>query len=329
MDAMRGAVSSMFSLRTHAFISGALFAALILLAILGNLLNGGRPLKDPMLMMGARILFFGLFLALAFSLIPLMLKIFLAAQLKIGNGELGFVKALAGHQAAVVWVVWGIFIAGLAIALPAAINDDFFGPDAARSFRALLRGGSHGILAARPGMTAEEIAQQSTLTLNLVKNPSGPNPVPVADGAVFDFQIPGTAILLKGCRYYFMSFSSDDPTRIEGMSIGASPGKMSLADIDAADAGLRARLEADGWLTGHEVYRTEEDRQLHGGAAVGPEGHVWLKDDTVLHILRRRMDDPVPGEDSAMAGKWIQYVDLWARRTYPGIERYEFAPPTN
>jgi hypothetical protein len=319
----------MFSLRTHAFISGALFAGLILLAILGSLLNGGRPLKDPVLMMGARILFFGLFLALAFSLIPLMLKIFLAAQVKIGNGELGLIKALGAHQAAVVWVVWGIFIAGLAIALPAAINDNFLGPDAARSFRALLRGGSQGILAAKPGMTPEEIAKESTLTLNQVKRPSGPNPVPIVDDVVFDFQIPGSAITFKGCRYYFMSFFSDDPTRIEGMSIGTSPDKMSLAELEAADADLRARLKADGWLTGHEVYKTEEDQQLHGGATQGPEGYLWLKHDMLLRIERRRMDDAVPGEDAATAGEWIQFVELWARRTYPGIERYEFAPPTN
>jgi hypothetical protein len=70
----------MFSLRTHAIISGALFAAMILFAIGGNLVTGGRPLKDPTLMLGAKVLIFGLFLAFGFSLIPLMLKIFLAGQ---------------------------------------------------------------------------------------------------------------------------------------------------------------------------------------------------------------------------------------------------------
>jgi hypothetical protein len=40
------------------------------------------------------------------------------------------------------------------------------------------------------------------------------------------------------------------------------------------------------------------------------------------------MDDPVPGEDAATAGQWIQFIELWARQTYPYIERYEFAPPS-
>jgi hypothetical protein len=318
----------MFSLRTHAIISGSLFAAMILFAVAGNLLTGGRPLKDPTLMLGAKILIFGLFLVFGFSLIPLMLKLFLAAQVRIGNGELGPIKTLMAHQTAVIWVIWGMFIAGMALAIPAAIDNDFFGPDAAQSFRALLRGGSKGILTAAPGMTTEEIVQQSTLAVNVLKNASGPG-APIADGVVFDFHIPGSAITLKGCRYYFISFFTHDPTHVEGLSIGTSPHKMSVAQIDALDADLRAQLAADGWLTGHEVYKTEEDRQLHGGATQGPEGSIWLKGETVFDIERKRIDDPVQGEDPATAGEWIQFVELWARKTYPYFERYEFAAPKN
>ncbi|QEX24269.1 hypothetical protein FRZ61_42100 [Hypericibacter adhaerens] len=317
----------MFSLRTHAIISGALFAAMILFAIGGNIVTGGRPLKDPTLMLGAKILIFGLFLAFGFSVIPLLLKIFLAGQGAIGNSEVGLVKTLAAHQTAVVWVIWGIFIAGLALAIPAAINDDFFGPEAARSLRALLRGGSKGVLVAAPGMTTEEIVRQSSLKVNVLENPSGPG-TPIADGVVFDFQIPGGAITLKGCRYYFISFDSNDRAHVQGISIGTSPDKMSVAEIDALDEDLRARLEADGWRAGHEVYKDEQDRQLHGGATQGPDGYTWLKGDTILDIERKRMDDPVPGEDAATAGQWIQFIELWARQTYPYIERYEFAPPS-
>ena len=35
----------------------------------------------------------------------------------------------------------------------------------------------------------------------------------------------------------------------------------------------------------------------------------------------------MPGEDSATAGAWIQYVDLSTRENYPNIDRYIFAPP--
>ena len=102
---------------------------------------------------------------------------------------------------------------------------------------------------------------------------------------------------------------------------------MTRAELDTANADVRARLKAGGWETGHEVYRDAEDQQLHGGATRGPEGKLWLKGDTVLNLEERRIDDPVPGEDSATAGAWIQYVDLSTRESYPNIDRYVFAAP--
>ena len=112
------------------------------------------------------------------------------------------------------------------------------------------------------------------------------------------------------------------------MNVGLSPHTVSRAEIEQANAALRAKLAADGWLAGHEEYRDEQDRTLHGGASRGAEGTVWLKHDIVLSIDSRRMDDPAPGEDSKTAGKWIQFIDLWQRADFPSIERYEFAAPT-
>jgi hypothetical protein len=109
------------------------------------------------------------------------------------------------------------------------------------------------------------------------------------------------------------------------MSVGTSPVATTFGEIEKANAALRRRLAADSWLTGHEVYRSEDDRMLHGGAKEGPEGDTWLKNSVVLDIRSKRMDDPAPGEDARTGGKWIQYVELWSQKTSPGIERYEFA----
>jgi len=62
-----------------------------------------------------------------------------------------------------------------------------------------------------------------------------------------------------------MSTYTHDESRVESINIGTSPSKLTRAQLEAIDADLRARLKADGWLTGHEVYRTEEDQTLHGG----------------------------------------------------------------
>lgn len=111
------------------------------------------------------------------------------------------------------------------------------------------------------------------------------------------------------------------------MSIGTSPDKVTRAELDAANAELRKRLGADGWLTAHREYVTEEQQQLHGGETRSEDGWIWQMDDTILHIMNRRMDDEAPGEDKATAGEWIQYVDLSERKSYPDYEKCIFAPP--
>jgi hypothetical protein len=150
----------------------------------------------------------------------------------------------------------------------------------------------------------------------------------VGGGAVFDFRVPGTGMSFKDCRYYFLSPDAQDAGRIQAVNIGLSPHTMSRREVETANAALRARLAADGWLTGHEEYRDEQDRTLHGGLSRGPEGRTWLKDDMVLDIENRRMDDAAPGEDAKTAGKWIQFIDLWPRKDYPSIDRLVFTRPT-
>jgi hypothetical protein len=163
--------------------------------------------------------------------------------------------------------------------------------------------------------------------LKLDINRRAPITSAAAAGGVFDYWIPGTGMLFRNCRYYFVSPYTHAPDRIEAVNVGLSPRTISRAEIEQANSQLRAKLAADGWLTGHEEYRTEEDRTLHRGAARGPEGSIWLKNDIVLSIDNRRMDDAVAGENADTAGKWIQFIGLWQRADYPSIERYAFAPP--
>jgi hypothetical protein len=316
----------MLSLRAHAILSATLFALIILIAIIGNVLEGaGVAPPPPGLQLPAMIGFFALFLAFAFSLVPLMVKLFLAGQGGIGNAERGLIKALSAHQAGIVWAIWTIWLLGLAIALPAMIEDGFFGAEARRSFDALLIGGSQGTLTARPGMTVDELRRASTLKLK--DPPRSDSPVPFAADAVFDFAVAGTGMVFERCRYYFTSTYTRDPRRIEAISIGISYQKMPRAALDAADEAVRARLAADGWLAGHEEYRSEESQRLHGGKTRGEEGWLWLKGETILHLGVKRMDEPVRGEVPATAGEWIQTLDLRERANYSGIERYVFEAP--
>jgi hypothetical protein len=310
-----------FSLRTHAIISGALFVFMILIAVAGNALISSGTVKDlGPFQTPARILFFAIFAAFGLSLIPLMVKLVIGAQLRAGNANVGMIRVLADHQVAIVWTFWILILLGLAVALPAAIREGFISDSSpAPATGTLANVPSRGTLIAAPGMTVDDVVKRSTLELDR-------GITTIAGGAIFDFKIPGTAIELNGCRYYFMSTYTHDPARIESINIGTSPKKLTRAELTAADADLRSRLKADAWLTGHEEYRTQEDQQLHGGKTRGDEGRIWLKDEIILDIESRRMDDPVAGEDAGTAGQWIQYIDLRLRKDYPWIERYVFAP---
>ena len=90
----------------------------------------------------AKIVAFALFLALGFGAIPVMLRVFLWGQRRIGNEAVPMVRFLAEHQTGVVVAVWIVFALGLAVALPAMLADEFFGRPAKLWFEARLRGAS-------------------------------------------------------------------------------------------------------------------------------------------------------------------------------------------
>ncbi len=316
----------MFSLRTHAIIFFGLLAAIIAFAAIGNSLQSAGVIKPEGLGTPVKILFFALVLALAFSGVPLIVKAVLGFQKTVGNQDVGPIKTAIANEKYIVFVLWGLMAAGLALAIPAAIQDGAFDTASGES----ASGPSEGKLVARPGMMVADMIQQSSLPLK--RNTDLPeqniNPAPLAGGATFDFEIAGTGFVIPNCKYYFVSTFTHDPTRVEALNIGTSQHKVSRAEVEEANAAMRARLKAAGWLTGHEEYRTEEDQTLHEGKTRGEEGTAWLKDDVVLDIANRRMDDEVPGEDKATAGEWIQYIYVWPRKDYPGIDRLVFAPST-
>ena len=312
----------MYSLRTHVWIFLGLLAAVVLLGLAGNLLAaaGFQPALTE-LQLPLQILFLGLVVALALAFVPVMVKLVIAFQLRAGNGDLALVRSVATRQKAVIWVLWILMLAGLAVALPAMIRDGFFSAGPAPAEAADL-GPSQGTLIAAPGMAVAEMLAQSSLK----PEGGGRANVPFAGGGVFDFHVAGTGTVFHQCRYYFISTLTKDPSRIEALSIGTAPQKLTRAALEAANAAMRRQLKVEGWLAGHEEYKTAENQQLHGGATRGPEGWVWLKNGIILDIETRRMDDPVAGEDPATAGEWIQFIELWPEATYPGREFLVFQP---
>ncbi len=112
----------MFSLRTHAIICGSLFAALFGMAAGGNALIAAGVFRQPATPnLVAMAIFFGLFLACGFSAVPVIVMMVLRVQTGLGNERVEAIRRMVAAQKAIIWAIWGLMLAGTAIAVPAAI----------------------------------------------------------------------------------------------------------------------------------------------------------------------------------------------------------------
>src|SRR5271156_6269108 len=232
----------MFSLRTHALITGGLFALIIAMAIVGNALQASGIVKHPeALQTPMRIVFFTIFIAFAFSLVPTMVKLFVAGQDAVGNSEKGFIQLIARHQVGVIFAIWGIWILGIAVALPTMISSGFFtdlgggtAPTASgadNSDAEIAETPVQGTLVAAPGMTVAEMRSGSSLKIDQAVG------LPVyAGGAIFNFRVAGTVIEFSRCRYYYITTVTNDPGRIDSINVGTAQAKMTRAELAAANA---------------------------------------------------------------------------------------------
>jgi len=106
------------------------FLLMILGSVTGSVLRSrfGITIEDPgSVWISVTVIFYLLlFLVTAFSLVPIVLHLFISMQIRIGNGDLMLVEKLAANESMVVYGIWGLFAAGLAIALPAAARSRLF-----------------------------------------------------------------------------------------------------------------------------------------------------------------------------------------------------------
>lgn len=101
-----------------------LFSTSFILMLLGALIGGmlessGAVTREALGSKGIvviMVVYGALYCLMAFSLVPLALKVFIALQIKIGNSEHFLVKWVRENERAIVHGVWGLFVAGLLIA---------------------------------------------------------------------------------------------------------------------------------------------------------------------------------------------------------------------
>jgi uncharacterized membrane protein YGL010W len=117
----------MLSLRAHAIICASLFAALIGIPLVGNLAMATGTSPPPHAwQLPLMVFYLTLFLAFGLSAVPVMVMTVIRAQS-------GAIPALVRYQSRIVWILWLLILAGIAVALPAMIAGGFFNPPPERA----------------------------------------------------------------------------------------------------------------------------------------------------------------------------------------------------
>lgn len=319
----------MLSTKAYALVFVVALGALLLFCAMGAVLQRTAAVRDTAaLETPVKIFVFAVFLAMGFSVMPLMLHLFLAGQRRLGNAGHPLVRLLGDHQTLVVVGFWSVGLVGLAVAMPVAIRDGFFGRAASVWLETTLAGRSRGLLVANVGMTIDDVRRRSTLTIPEAGPERLTGSTNLIAEIVFDLQLGDTGTRFDGCRYYFVTTRPRGDTHVRSMNVGVSPRARTRAELDDEMRRTRERLQADGWAMGRFVYRTPEQIALHGGRTSEGEGFYWLKDEALLQLEPKRVDDEQRGEDPRTAGRWMLAVSVSERTSSSAYERLEFARPT-
>lgn len=117
----------MLSLRAHIVIAAAIMAAIIVLAMIGNALEaGGLVAAGPRLRLTSIATFLFLCVALAFAVVPLMVKLVLGFQAAIGNAARPAVARFVARERTIVVVLWALLAAGCIVGIGGAISAGAF-----------------------------------------------------------------------------------------------------------------------------------------------------------------------------------------------------------
>ena len=114
----------MTSIRPFAIACGIGFVSMLGAAVTGSAIYQGETEVrwTPGRILLAALVLLG-FLVFVYMLVPLLLRGFLQAQVRIGNTELPLVRWLLSHERTAWFAVWAIWTLGFAIGLPFAIHD--------------------------------------------------------------------------------------------------------------------------------------------------------------------------------------------------------------
>jgi hypothetical protein len=120
-------ILAMFSsILPFAYVAGGAFLLTIGMSVAGGIIERSPSYTAEQQALLERIFIVGsgvMFLLIGFSIIPLFLRAFTAAQGAIGNGDIAFVRFFRNNECTITYVVWGIMAVTLAFLGPEMYRD--------------------------------------------------------------------------------------------------------------------------------------------------------------------------------------------------------------
>ena len=105
--------------KTYLIVLGSSISLMIAGAIVGGIFESmglaSQEKIGPRGVVAIALAYLTLFCAMAFALVPLVVRLFIVLQLKIGNGDFVFIKWLQAHEQTVVYGFWGMMIMAICI----------------------------------------------------------------------------------------------------------------------------------------------------------------------------------------------------------------------
>jgi hypothetical protein len=95
------------------------FALAILGSVAGPFLDSDGSLSaltfGPLGLNAVKVISFSLFCLIGFSFIPLVIRLFISLQIRIGNGEFFLIKFFQKHEKALVYAAWIMMLFGFTL----------------------------------------------------------------------------------------------------------------------------------------------------------------------------------------------------------------------
>jgi len=193
-------------------------------------------------------------------------------------------------------------------------------------------------LVAATGMTYQDVKARSTLDIGEgAYDHAGQYAArdrSFRDVAVFDWHLPGGALVFPGCRYYSLRTAPDDDPRLISLWVTTAPDKLSWDQLIAQMYDVRRRLHEDGWKPAH--YNTEgrdaddlltEMLQRPAARADGWDGNVggvtYGKGNAALSLSAKRLSPAPPGRSPYGGAEFIHYVEMDRRAEWEKTYDYD------